>query len=107
MAWFDKNDKVPNDHEKLFLALLVVSCATDVSKLKAWAADVVRREPSYLQRGSAALPVEFTKGKVPVLFGPLVAAYETAQTELVRSKQTRKSCSPLTCQLDQREKSER
>ena len=59
VAWFNKADKVPNSHEMLFLALLVVRCATDVSKLKLWAADIVRREASFQQRGSAALPLEF------------------------------------------------
>ena len=78
VSWFDKDSKLPNDHEMLFLAFLLVTRSTNDAKLKQWALDVVRREPSFNQRGTAALPEEFTKGKVPAAFDPLVTAYGTA-----------------------------
>ena len=69
---------MPNDHEVLFLALLVVSSSKDVPQLKEWAAAVVRKESSYIQRGSATLPAEYTKGKLPAIFEPIDAAYHTS-----------------------------
>ena len=80
LSRFKGRDNVPNTHELLFLALLVYSNAPDLAELQQWASDVRRREPSYAQRGAAALPVEFQKGKsgkLPAVFGPIIAAYET------------------------------
>ena len=57
VSWFNKADKLPNETELLFLALLLVTKATDINELKQWAWDVGRRAPSFQQRGSAALPV--------------------------------------------------
>ena len=75
ISWFPRTGSTPCEQEMLFFALLVINNATDTAELKAWAADVTRRESSFLSRGVKALPDDFTVGHTPAAYAPLAAAY--------------------------------
>ena len=78
IAWYDFKESIPNSHEKLFFALLVVQDRSSVAELNEWVGKVLRYEAPYISKGNAGLPSDWVpsaKNVYPDVFKLLRRAY--------------------------------